>query len=130
MAAVSAAFAAVEGRRGLVLGVLPGDALGRAPEGYPNAHVELAIRTHLPLSGERGEELLSRNHLNVLSADAVVALPGGAGTASEVRLALAYGRPLVCFLRDHAEIPALPAEADVRADLAGILALVRDATSG
>jgi len=116
MAAVSAAFAAVPERRGLVIGVLPGrevEGSVRAPEGYPNEAVELAIRTHLPWSGTRGTDPLSRNHVNVLSSDAIVALPGGAGTASEVRLALRYGRPVLAFVGARGEIPDLPAEVEV-----------------
>ena len=81
------------GRRGLVLGVLPGDpASGHAPAAYPNPWVEIVIRTHLPHSGVLGTDSLSRNHINVLSADAIVALPGGAGTASEV-VAFVRGAP-------------------------------------
>jgi uncharacterized protein (TIGR00725 family) len=82
MTAVSRAFCAVAGRAGLSIGVLPGDGWGRSPDGYPNPWIELAIRTHLPLRGPEGGALLSRNHINVLSADAIVALPGGAGTAA------------------------------------------------
>lgn len=106
MAAASRGFARVEGRKGCVIGVLPS---GRGTE-YPNPWVEILIRTHLPLSGEQGEDALSRNHINVLSADAVVTLPGGAGTLSEVRLALRYGKPLVAYLKRRDEIPGLPDE--------------------
>ncbi len=113
MAAVSEAFAAVPDRRGLVIGVLPNaeDDCGHSqPAGYPNRWVELAIRTHLPLSGTRGMSPLSRNHINVLTADVVVALPGGAGTSSEVRLAVQYARPCVAFVADRSQIPGLPDE--------------------
>ena len=119
MAAVSRAFAEVEDRAGVVLGVLPADGFqrtsgrgGRAgdaesgdaesepaqwepPPGYPNPWVEVAVRTHLDARGAAGDAASSRNHVNVLSSDVVVALPGGQGTASEVALALRYGRPLV-----------------------------------
>jgi predicted Rossmann-fold nucleotide-binding protein len=122
MAAVSEAFHAVSGRSGLVLGVLPaaasadeGTGACAPPPGYPNEWVELPIRTHLPLSGERGREPLSRNHINVLSADVVIALPGGAGTASEVALALDYGRPVIAYLDADNAAPGLP-EAVVRTD--------------
>ncbi|HVS64723.1 MAG TPA: molybdenum cofactor carrier protein [Thermoanaerobaculia bacterium] len=101
MAAVSRAFVETPGRGGLALAVLPGDAeTGEPPAGYPNPFVELAIRTHLPARGERGGDHDSRNHLNVLSADAVIALAGGAGTVSEVRLALRYGRPVLVLVGD------------------------------
>jgi predicted Rossmann-fold nucleotide-binding protein len=119
MASVSRAFSQVRPRDGLVLGVLPGvddarhggteaDTGSAAPEGYPNPWVEVVLRTHLPLRGEQGAEVLSRNHINVLSSDVIVALPGGAGTASEVALALHYGRPIVAFLDHGEEIPDLP----------------------
>ena len=98
MASVARAFAETESRAGLVVGVLPGCAEsvgGAAPPGYPNPWVELAVRTHLDARGAGGSSSMSRNHVNVLSSDVVVALPGGDGTASEVALALRYGRPLV-----------------------------------
>jgi SLOG-like protein len=66
--------------------------------------VELAIYTHLPYSGDRGKERLSRNHINVLSCDAIVALPGGAGTASEVSLAVQYRKPIIVFSSDEARV--------------------------
>jgi uncharacterized protein (TIGR00725 family) len=125
MAAVSRGFAGVEDRRGLVIGVLPAD---RGPA-YPNPWVEIPIRTHLPLSGERGEEPMSRNHINVLSADALIALPGGPGTLSEVRLALRYGKPLLAYLKDPAELPRLPAEAAVASTLDEVRAFLERALS-
>jgi predicted Rossmann-fold nucleotide-binding protein len=61
----------------------------------------------------------------VLSSTVLVALPGGAGTASEVALALRYGRPVVAFLDDPEEIEGLPAEAFVESDFAAVQAFVR-----
>jgi predicted Rossmann-fold nucleotide-binding protein len=43
---------------------------------------------------------LSRNHINVLSSAAVIALPGGYGTAAEVDLAVRYGKPIVAYSPD------------------------------
>ena len=43
----------------------------------------------------------------MLSSDIVVAFPGGAGTASEVSLALQYNRPLVAFIEQEGDIPNL-----------------------
>jgi uncharacterized protein (TIGR00725 family) len=107
MEAVARGFVSVASRRGLSLAILPADEAepGRAPRGYPNPHVEIAIRTQLPLRGARGAEPLSRNHLNVLSADALVALPGGPGTRSELELALRYERPLVAWWPDGVAAP-------------------------
>ena len=55
------------------------------------------IRTHLPWSGERGQSPLSRNHINVLTSDVMIILPGGAGTESEAALAVKYGCPAIAF---------------------------------
>jgi uncharacterized protein (TIGR00725 family) len=82
---------------GLSIGVLPWE---KGP-GYPNEFVEFPVRTHLPLSGTRGKEPLSRNHINVLTADFLVVLPGGAGTEAEAELAREYGKAFVRFARDE-----------------------------
>jgi uncharacterized protein (TIGR00725 family) len=125
MTAVSRAFEAVPGRAGLVVGIIPSGADPAAPRpGYPNPYVELAIMTHLPLSGGSGTDLLSRNHINVLSSDVLIALPGGAGTASEVTLALRYRRPICAYLDDRSEIPGMPAEAPVLTTLNEVQAFV------
>jgi predicted Rossmann-fold nucleotide-binding protein len=105
MEAVSRAFAEVQPRAGLVVGVLPADlpdgiAVPRA--GYPNPAVELAIFTHLPLSGIAGTDPRSRNHINILSSDVVIVLPGNEGTESEMTLAVRYGKPVIAFFGDHA----------------------------
>jgi uncharacterized protein (TIGR00725 family) len=71
--------AAEEG--GLVIGVLPGDSADGVAPG-----VDVAILTGM------GD---ARNAINVLSSRVVIALPGGAGTASEIALALKCGRPVV-----------------------------------
>ena len=91
MESVSRAFSAVQGREGLVIGILPAgdarpdraDADPQTPPGYPNPWVELAIRTHLDARGDDGSGILSRNHINILSSDVVIALPGSSGTASK-----------------------------------------------
>ncbi|MCE2484701.1 MAG: hypothetical protein J4F42_04265 [Desulfurellaceae bacterium] len=128
MAAVSQTFAETAGRRGLVIGIIPSatdELLAEPKTGYPNPWVEIPIYTHLSLSGERGTEPLSRNHINILSADVVIALPGGAGTASEVALALRYGRPLVAYLDRRTDIEDLPDQAVVENDFSAVQAFVR-----
>jgi uncharacterized protein (TIGR00725 family) len=128
MEAVSRAFQAVPDRAGLVVGIAP---CGKAPAeprpGYPNPFVELAILTHLPLSGTSGSDPLSRNHINVLSSNVLVALPGGRGTSSEVALALRYGRPVAAFIDARSDIPALPDEVPALRTLAAVQDFVRDA---
>lgn len=123
MAAVSRGFHGVPGRRGLVIGVIPGG----DKAGYPNPWVEVPIFTHLSLTGDRGMEAMSRNHVNVLSSDVIVALPGGAGTSSEVQLALRYGRPVVAWIEHDGDIPALPRDVPRAADLEAVEVFVRTA---
>lgn len=77
MAAVSAGAAQAGG---LVVGVLPDNDLSRA-----TTHLTIPIRTGL------GD---GRNIINILSSDVVVALPGGAGTLSEIALAVKNHKPL------------------------------------
>jgi uncharacterized protein (TIGR00725 family) len=128
MAAVSRAFTCVEPRRGMTIGIVPGSssASGYEPrQGYPNPWVEIAVYTHLPLSGPQGTEPMSRNHINVLTPDAIVALPGAEGTASELELARRYGRPAIAFVRSPADIPGIPTEVPMTADLEEVYAFVR-----
>jgi uncharacterized protein (TIGR00725 family) len=128
MAAVSRAFHETPGRRGLVIGVLPaGDAPGTPKDGYPNPWVEVPILTHLPSTGARGADTTSRNHVNVLSSDVLVAMPGAAGTLSEVELALRYGRPIIAYVAERDEIPSLPPEVVASPSLSRIQDFVRRA---
>ncbi|HVH25277.1 MAG TPA: hypothetical protein VM818_00910 [Vicinamibacterales bacterium] len=100
MTAVSRAFTARRDRRGICIGIIPcaSETDRMTPRaGYPNQFIELAIYTHLPYSGRLGMHDLSRNHINVLSCAAIVALPGEEGTATEVSLAQQYGKPVVAY---------------------------------
>lgn len=127
MAAVTEAFVRVADRRGVAIGILPGAAgrSGGAPPGYPNPWVEIAVRTHLDQVGADGAGRASRNHLNVLSSDVVVVLPGAAGTASEARLALRYGRPCIAWLANRADVPGLPDEVRVESRFSAVETFVR-----
>lgn len=68
---------------GIVIGVLPDDDLHRA-----SPHLTVAIRTGM------GD---GRNAINALSSDVVIAMRGGAGTLSEIALALKSGRPVIAL---------------------------------
>lgn len=68
---------------GLVVGVLPDEGTAAA-----SRHLDIAIRTGM------GD---GRNWINVLSSDVVVALRGGAGTISEIALALKAGRTVIAL---------------------------------
>src|SRR5712691_3304165 len=97
MEAVAEGFVAIPGRAGHSIGVVPRDpegpfdmpnqTLGRR---YPNAFVEIAIMTPLPPIVPDWRHSPARNHVNVLSADAIVALPGNEGTRNELDMAAEY----------------------------------------
>jgi uncharacterized protein (TIGR00725 family) len=128
MESVSRAFYEVSYRKGLVIGIIPGTAAHpdcTSPPGYPNPWVEIPIYTHLPLSGVRGTEPLSRNHINILSSHVIIALPGSHGTAAEVALAIDYGRPVIAFLDSRKEIDDLPDSTRVESDFKEIKNFVR-----
>lgn len=130
MAAVAEAFATTPGRRGLVIGILPGsvdDGQHTPRPDYPNPWVEIPIHTHLPLSGITGTSAMSRNHLIILSAAAVIALPGGAGTHSEITLARQYQRPLLAFAPGPDAFPNHPGPLDFTTDPWQIRAFLRRA---
>jgi len=101
MAAVAEAFCAVPGRRGVSIGILPAaadPARGFAPlPGYPNPWVEVPIVTPLGTFHGADDEVVTRNHVNILTADAIVALPGQVGTHNEIRLARRFRRKIVLF---------------------------------
>ena len=86
--------AAARGAReagGLVVGILPGRNDLESP---PNPFVDVAVFTGMAEG---------RNWVNVCTSDAVIALPGGYGTLSEIALAMKIGRPVV-VIGDTAEI--------------------------
>ena len=78
---MAAASAGAHEAGGLVIGVLPGDSAAQAAP-----DVDIVIPTGL------GD---ARNAVNVLASHVVIALPGGAGTVSEIALALKCRRPVV-----------------------------------
>ena len=86
---MDASAAGASSAGGLVIGVLPDEDSRQA-----SAHLDVAIRTGM------GD---ARNVVNVLSSDVVIALPGGAGTLSEVALALNARRTVICLGLDPGE---------------------------
>ncbi len=99
MEAVSEGFHQVNPRAGKVIGILPGPI---PPPGYPNPFIEIVIQSHLPGNDPMAES--SRNHINVLSADLIIALPGGSGTYAEMKLAKQYEKPLVAIISEDDRI--------------------------
>jgi hypothetical protein len=68
---------------GLVIGILPSETTAGA-----SPHIDIAIPTGM------GD---ARNVINVLASHVIIALPGGAGTISEVALALKNDRVVVAL---------------------------------
>ena len=131
MSAVSQAFYETADRLGLVIGILPGqEGTGQPRPGYPNPWVEIPIITHLSRSGTLGQDAGSRNHINILSSDVVVALPGSSGTSSEVGLAVSYGRPIAAYLDSPEQIPELADGVPVCGSLEEVCAFVESHLSG
>lgn len=102
MLTVSRAFCAVPMRKGRSIGIVPtryDSHYGFLPlDGYPNPYIEIPILT--PLSRREPDapaDSLSRNHVNILTSDVVIALPGGVGTLDEIRLACLWRKPIICF---------------------------------
>jgi uncharacterized protein (TIGR00725 family) len=100
---------------GIIIGILRpeglDDRLIAGLRGKKN-YSDLSIRTHLPFSGDKGTDTLSRNHINALTPDVIIALPGAGGTAGEVTLALRYGTPLIVFSPDRLAVSAFPEHPD------------------
>lgn len=78
---MDAAAAGARENGGLTMGILPGDTMDGVSE-----HLDIAVLTGMGSA---------RNVINVLTSDLVVACPGGAGTLSEIALALKSGRKVV-----------------------------------
>ncbi|HEX5844733.1 MAG TPA: hypothetical protein VFY53_00225 [Rhodoplanes sp.] len=99
MAAAAEGFVAVEERQGRSIGMVPHDPAGpinapnHTPDGrpYPNPYVEIAVFTALPPRAADWRSAPSRNHVNVLTAHALVALPGAVGTSNELEMATELG---------------------------------------
>lgn len=104
MSAVAQAFTAVESREGVSLGVVPiadydGSLVAR--EKYPNPYIELPIITPLGAKAQGDTNPFSRNHVNVMTANALIILPGDHGTQTEAALAIKYNKPMVLFGEDE-----------------------------
>ena len=128
MTSVSRAFTQFRGERGICIGIIPCASIDdrvTPKAGYPNEFVELPIYTHLPYSGDLGLDDLSRNHINVLSSVAIIALPGGPGTVAEVDLAMRYRKPILTYSPDARLVEHFPASVPRTADVDDVRAFIR-----
>lgn len=71
------------GNGGITLGILPGNSIN-GMSGYIS----------IPVVTGMGN---ARNTINILTSDIIVACPGGAGTLSEIALALKENKPVILF---------------------------------
>ena len=103
MEAVSEGFCSVP-HEGCSIGIIPA---GRPAHQYPNRWVEIPILTHLKGANPRGPD--SRNHINIHTANAVVAFPGRGGTRAELELTVARKPPcpIIACLRPNETIGGL-----------------------
>jgi hypothetical protein len=92
-------------------GVMEASAMGAREKGgltigiLPDAHRQNVSRfIDVPIVTGMGH---ARNSINVLSSDVVVACSGGAGTLSEIALAVKSGKPVI--LLNFPEVPGLDA---------------------
>jgi predicted Rossmann-fold nucleotide-binding protein len=98
MEAAAEGFVAVTERVGLSIGIIPCktdgplDSPNRSWDGrpYPNPSIELAIFTPLPPRAANWQTTPARNHINIFTPHAIIALPGGAGTRNELDMAAFY----------------------------------------
>jgi uncharacterized protein (TIGR00725 family) len=84
---------------GLVIGILPNDRQ-HPLEKYPNEFVDIAIFTGM---------FDARNVINAKTPHVLVALSGGAGTLSEIAIAIRSGTPVISL---HAPPFAIPEDHD------------------
>ena len=144
MSVVSQAFVATPYRVGRSIGVVPGTVIGdtgvtgptnHLPElkyapksiAYPNRWIEIPLFTHLPGAEEpAGKSPDSRNFINILTSDVVVALAGGTGTKAELEIgAQLNNKPVIALLNDDQSINdyarnSLPSGVSVTRDVAQV----------
>ena len=101
MLAASEAFTSTTPRRGISIGVIPTDltqeGIYHPKDGYPNKYIELSIISPLGTYTGETKAQLSRNHINIMTSNIIVALPGHRGTLNEVMLAYIYSKPTILF---------------------------------
>ena len=100
MTEVARGFTEIENRKGVAIGILPAvDYKGQKldTEEYPNPYIEVPMITPLSAKAQNDRMPFSRNLVNVMTAKALIIMPGSHGTRNEVSLALMYNKPLVLF---------------------------------
>ncbi|MBP9838087.1 MAG: LOG family protein [Proteobacteria bacterium] len=101
MTAVARAFMGVSNRKGQSIGIIP---MERNPQegfisrqGYPNPYVEVPIYVPLGIPTAHDDFRITRNYVNILTSNVVIALPGSIGTRNEVALCLRLNKPVILY---------------------------------
>jgi uncharacterized protein (TIGR00725 family) len=101
MKTVSRAFVSVADREGMCMGCIPMQNDRHpgleAPSNYPNQYVEIPIYTPLGVYNPEQPERVTRNHINILTSDIVIALPGMGGTRNEIDLCGQFGKAVLLY---------------------------------
>lgn len=101
MQSAAKGFSNAKSRKGHCIGVYPLEDGRYADFGnkdlYPNEFIEIPIA--VPLNNKAMSHIMpfSRNIVNIMSSDLVIALPGWHGTKAESSLALQLDKPLIFF---------------------------------
>ncbi|MCB1538292.1 MAG: DNA-binding protein [Rhodospirillales bacterium] len=101
MTTVSRAFVETAPRQGRCIGIVPTDhqpdGTFKVRQGYPNPYVEIPVFTPLSVNRTIDTPGLTRNHVNIMTSDIIIAMPGGPGTRNEIDLAIKFQKPLCLF---------------------------------
>jgi uncharacterized protein (TIGR00725 family) len=129
MLSTARAFFTRKGRVGRSIGIIPSEPdaeFGFIPlAGYPNPFIDLPVLTPLPRrEATAPDNEITRNYINVLSSDVIIALPGERGTHDEIRLAKRFARPVLCFGPSEA-FGTLPEAVEITANIEQIYDFIK-----
>lgn len=102
MYSVSKGFTSVTQREGLSIGCIPmrSDTTGQyrtTSKSYPNPYIEVPLYTPLDVYKPSEPDAITRNYVNILTSNLVIALPGGKGTKQEVELAQRFNKATLLY---------------------------------
>ena len=106
-----AAYTDTPNRDGSSIGIIPTtgyDGTYLAREEFPNPYIEIPIITPLDTKAEKDINPYSRNNVNIMTAHAVIILPGDHGTQNEASLSLFGVRKAYVVVRARGRVHRLP----------------------
>ncbi len=132
MSEVSRGFSMVKGRKGVAIGLRPIEQYSKdaiTAHEFPNAYIDVPITTILSHEAQNDMMPYSRNMVNIMSSDALVALPGAHGTKNEASLGLMYDKPVILFGPDG-EFDTFPQDTVYTDNIKGIEHFFMDVFGG